>query len=644
MTESADVEFLLLGPLEARHDGMRLPLSGMRRRALLARLLLDADRLVSAETLLDDVWDKSSTPAALATLQSHVSQLRKVLGSRVQTRTRGYSLSLAGSVVDSVEFEREANLGTVALHNGEAASAAKILTTALRMWRGRALQDVEDRPWAQAEAARLEEVRALGSEHLLQARLDAGEHEEVVPDAEAAIACDPLRERRWAILIVALYRCGRQADALRAYQRLRQLLADELGIDPSPSLVALESAILHHDESLAAPAGDAAHRPASTSEDPLTRARALATARQWRTAVDDLVATDRLVPLGAEDLELLGDVAFMAGEQEVSITARQRAHFLWLDAGLTARAATAALLIVGNHYVRNRPLIAAGWYHKARRLLRNEPEGSARGVLALMGALIAMAQGQHEAAAMAAADAERIGKLYADRDIEAVGLALHGWALTRLGRRGDGQAMLDESLAMASSGRLGPIATGQICCWSTQALLGLGDLQRAAEWIDSIEASGIAGFPGDCRVHRAEVLRGIARLDEAETEAEAARFEVQAVDLLHAGIAHYELGMIHLSRGEFESSNRYFQHAAACGARVQPGLALLRLTEGNVDEAVRLIDGALLSAQGDPVLLSRLLPAAIQIADAAGESDTAASRMRDLEEFAARFARARVPS
>ena len=174
------------------------------------------------------------------------------------------------------------------------------------------------------------------------------------------------------------------------------------------------------------------------------------------------------------------------------------------------------------------------------------------------------------------------------------------------------------------------------------ALLGSGDFQQAAERIDSIESSGIAGFPGDCRVHRAELLRGLGRPDEAEAEAEAARSEVQG--LLHAGIAHYELGMIHLARGALEQSNRSFLHAAACGARVEPGLALLRLAEGNADEAVRLIDGALLSAESDPVSLSRLLPASIQIADAAGEPGFASRRMRDLQDRAGRFGPLRVSS
>jgi DNA-binding SARP family transcriptional activator len=636
MTASAGIEFLLLGPTEARRDGEPVALSGARRRALVARLLIDANRVVPAETLVADVWEDKTDPPAVATLQSHISQLRKVLGTCLTSDLGGYTISLDLAGADLVEFERQAQAGMAGLSGGDYSSALASLTQALGLWRGRALQDVADRSWAQPEAVRLEELRARSIEQLLQARLYVGQHEQVAVDAEAAVAEQPLREQRWAIMIQAFYQCGRQADALRAYQRLRNLLAEQLGIDPSPPLVALEGAILRQDQNLD-PLGRDRSDAAGWAPTQLSQGRTAARQRDWRSAYELLSAADHAAHLGAEDLELLGDVAFMAGQQEISISARQRAHSLWLDAGRAARAAISALLIVGNYYVRNRPVIAAGWYHKGRRLLQDQPEDSAHGVLAFTGALIAMANGQPEVAAASAAEAQRIGRAFADLNIETLGLALHGCALARLGRLDEAQPMLDESLATASTGELGAIATGQIFCWSTQALLAVGDYARAAEWIETIEASGIEGIPGDCRVHRAEVLRALGRPDHAETEAAAARSETQAVDLLHAGIAHYELAMIHLTRGDLQQANRSLDHAAACGAAVQPGLALLRLAEGDVDGAASMIDAALLDPAVDSPRRARLLPAAIQIATVAGLKDRAAERITELRQLANRY-------
>lgn len=252
-TRSKPIEFQMLGPTEARQDGKTIPLSGARRRALVTRLLLDAGRAVSSEALLEDVWGDEAPLAAFATLQSHISQLRKVLGDRLQRSTTGYILRLDAATLDAAEFEGKIANGASQLAEGAAEAAEQSLRQALRLWRGRALEEVADRPWAQPEAERLEELRRFAVEHLLEARLALGEREQVVPDAELAVEEYPLREQRWATLMVALYRCGRQAEALRTYQRLRILLCDEFGIDPSPLLAALEAAVLRQDPSLQPP-------------------------------------------------------------------------------------------------------------------------------------------------------------------------------------------------------------------------------------------------------------------------------------------------------------------------------------------------------------------------------------------------------
>ena len=640
LDRSTPIQFQVLGSTEARQVGQPIPLGGARRRALLTRLLLGAGRAVSTDTLIEDVWDGHAPPAASATLQSHVSQLRKVLGDVIQSSAAGYVLRLDVANLDAAEFERRYAIGASLLAEGDARAAVASLREALLLWQGRALQDVAHRQWAQPEAARLEELRSVAAEQLLQARLESGEHERVVPDAEAAVEEEPLREQRWSTLMLALYRSGRQADALRAYHRLRGLLLDGLGIDPSPPLTALEAAILRQDPILQPSVARPRPSPGSATADAgdtLARAYHAADARDWPRVCELLGAADRTTQLGESDLELLGDAAFMAAQQETSIAARQRAHALWLRAGDRPRAAVAALLIVGNHYVRNRPLIAAGWFHRGRRLLEDEPEGPAHGVLAYTAALIHLARGDPSEAVVAASESQRIGARFCQPDIEAVGQTLHACALIRLGPLEEAQAMLDEALAWAASGQLGPIATGQIFCWSTQALLAAADFARAAAWVEAIESSGIGGIPGDCRVHHAEVLRAFGQHDQARDEALAARKEIQAIDLLHAGITHYELGMIHLVRRELDLAERSFRHARACGGQSQPGLALLQFARGDTTGAAASITAALDGQSHDELRRVPLLSAALQIAVAVGHQAEAARHVRELEDIAGRF-------
>ena len=197
--------------------------------------------------------------------------------------------------------------------------------------------------------------------------------------------------------------------------------------------------------------------------------------------------------------------------------------------------------------------------------------------------------------------------------------------------------MLDEALAWAASGQLGPVATGQIFCWSTQSLLAVADFHRAAEWIEGIESSGIGGIPGDCRIHRAEVLRAIGQHDRAREEALNARAEIQPIDLLHTGIAHYELGMIHLVQREFDLAEQSFRHARACGAHSQPGLPLLQLARGDTAGAATSIQAALEDANHDELRRVPLLSAAVQIALSRGDNADAARHVRDLEAIAGRF-------
>jgi predicted ATPase/DNA-binding SARP family transcriptional activator len=242
------LDFGLLGPTVVVGETGEIAVHGGLRRRLLARLLVSANRPVPVDRLKEDLWEGNPPASAASTLKSHVSLLRKALGTdRLSHSDGAYVLHVYTDELDVTTFEQEASRGRDFLRSGDNIRAVEMLGRALGRWRGPALADVADTSWGEPEAVRLEELRVATVENWLEARLALGEHQGVVADAEAALAEHPLREGLWAKLITALYRCGRQADALQAYQRLRRILVDELGISPSPELVALEAAVLRQE-------------------------------------------------------------------------------------------------------------------------------------------------------------------------------------------------------------------------------------------------------------------------------------------------------------------------------------------------------------------------------------------------------------
>jgi predicted ATPase/DNA-binding SARP family transcriptional activator len=253
------MEFRILGPLEV-HDGsapVRVP--GAKERALLADLLVNAGRVVPADRLVEDLWGDDPPGNPANTLQGRVSALRRALGpagsGTVATRPPGYVLEAAPEQVDAGRLEGLVAEATAAAA-GDGPRAARLLEEALALWRGPALAEFADQPWAQAEAARLEELRLAATETLAELRLAAGGHAGLVGELEGLVAAHPTRERLRGQLMVALYRSGRQADALGAYTQAREVLAEELGIDPSPELQRLHQAILVQDPALEPAAGD----------------------------------------------------------------------------------------------------------------------------------------------------------------------------------------------------------------------------------------------------------------------------------------------------------------------------------------------------------------------------------------------------
>jgi predicted ATPase/DNA-binding SARP family transcriptional activator len=257
------MQFRILGPLEVLDDeGRPLALGGAKQRALLATLLLHGNEVVSVDRLIDELWGENPPDTASHILQVYVANLRKMLepararraaGGILRRQPPGYLVEVGPDELDLRAFLRLAVEGRAALAAGDPSSAAHLLRSALELWRGPALADVVLEVSGQGEVTRLEERRLAVLEECLDAELNCGRHAEVVGELQALVAADPLRERLRGQLMVALYRCGRQAEALDVYRSTRKTLAEELGIDPGPVLQELERAILAQASELAPP-------------------------------------------------------------------------------------------------------------------------------------------------------------------------------------------------------------------------------------------------------------------------------------------------------------------------------------------------------------------------------------------------------
>ena len=278
------IRYRVLGPLEVEDDGRLLELPGQRQRALLIALLVRANEVVSTEQLVDYLWGETAPKTATTSLHNAISQLRRLLGDALVTRTPGYLLKVEPEQLDALRFEDLLRRS----RDGDAATRAAHLREALALWRGSALIDVCYEPFASVEAGRLEELRLVAREELIDAELDAGGADRLVPELESLVASNPLRERLWGQLMLALYRSGRQADASQAYQNARRTLVAELGIEPGPALKRLHGAIIRQEVDVPA----AGSRPGASGDDQLLEVVAA-------------ILGGRLVPVLGEDAEAL---------------------------------------------------------------------------------------------------------------------------------------------------------------------------------------------------------------------------------------------------------------------------------------------------------------------------------------------------
>lgn len=314
----------LLGPLEVEGSDGRAALGGVKQRAVLAQLMLRPGRVVTVDRLVDVVWGDGAGDGARHTLQVYVSSLRRALAAVAPARRpilvragAGYRLDLDESEVDASLMDALARRGRAALEGGNPEDARAAFDAALTLWRGPALADFPDERWARAEARRLEESRVALTEDRIESDLALGRHGALVAEIEALVHEHPLRERLRGQLMLALYRGGRQTDALAAYREARTVLRDEAGLDPGPALRDLERRILAQDPGLHAQAGPMYAARAMGGEPPATIAWSGPDGRERSLALDPAVPRIAIGRLPGSDVLLDWDTAVSRAHAEI---------------------------------------------------------------------------------------------------------------------------------------------------------------------------------------------------------------------------------------------------------------------------------------------------------------------------------------
>lgn len=541
------MEFRLLGPMDVLDRGTALALGGLKQRALLARLLVTANRTVSVDRLVDDLWGDAVPDTAAKMVQIYVSQLRKLLPADVLlTRPPGYLVQVDPEAIDIVRFDRLRRTGRAALEAGEPATADSRLRDALGLWRGEALAEFAE-PFAQAERNHLHELRLACLEDRIEAELMQGRHAELVGELAAEAARFPLRERLHRQSMLALYRSGRHADALAVYEDFRRTLDDDLGLEPSLQLRELQGLILNQDPSLELQGATSGSRVDDGTGRDAVRAGFEALGRgAWDEAK---AAFERALAHGeeeeAEALEGWAQAARFLGEGDASLDARARAFRAYRGRGDSRSAArTAAWLAYDTVVFRGDDAVAQGWFGHAHRLLADDDETEEYGWLAFLeGEVALVAHGDAARAAEHAAQALDVGRRTGAMDLEVLGLSLIGLARVAAGQITEGMRELDQATAAAVAGELsGPHFAGTVCCHMIYACERVHDVERAAQWCDTVrgfsEEWSVPQLFGFCRAHYASVLTSRGQWNDAEAELTAASraFERGAPALVYESI------------------------------------------------------------------------------------------------------------
>jgi class 3 adenylate cyclase len=379
------------------------------------------------------------------------------------------------------------------------------------------------------------------------------------------------------------------------------------------------------------------------AESPLERARDAFRRHAWQQAYELFTAADAARGLSPDDLADLGEAAFASGQYTEAIQALERAYTAFTERNDAPHAAQVALALVIPHGARGAMAVAGGWLSTASRLLADQPDCTAHGQMAALEAdLETLLRGTFDRAAELAQRASEIGVRFGDRDLQMRALMIRGRECVNRGAVEEAIPLLDEAMAAAVSGELRPGTSCEIYCRTVGTCHRLGDYRRAGEWTDAAERGNarenIAHLTGECRTHRAAVLRVRGSWDEAEAEAKF----VCDYDLLldaggHKGQALQEIGEIRLRRGDFAATEDVFQQAANTGRTPQPGLALLRLAQGRPEDALSSIRNALASEIIDRLDRAGMLPAQAEIAIVIGDLDTARASAEEMDEIASAY-------
>lgn len=372
-------------------------------------------------------------------------------------------------------------------------------------------------------------------------------------------------------------------------------------------------------------------------DETLSSAKAAIERHDWREGFDLLSEIDK-GELGPSDLDALAEAAWWTAHIPESLSARERSFAGYLKEGDKQHAAMSALLLARESFMKGDMAVGGGWLARAERLLEAEPESVAHGYLQLSKAEMALHSPDLAAATTMAEKASEIGARFADRDLQAFGLAIKGVAQVSEGRIKEGMALIDEATVAAVSGELGPYATGIIYCMTISTCRDLADYRRAGEWTEAAkrwcERQSISGFPGVCRVHRAEIMSLQGDWAGAEQEARRAADEILRYNLAPiAAFGFYEIGQIRMRMGDLPAAEEAFEQANQMGMSPQPGISLLRLWQGRADAAAISINNAV-EQEANQLNRGRYLPVQVQIALAVGDIGTAKTATTELEAFA----------
>ncbi|HET9458213.1 MAG TPA: adenylate/guanylate cyclase domain-containing protein [Candidatus Limnocylindrales bacterium] len=385
-----------------------------------------------------------------------------------------------------------------------------------------------------------------------------------------------------------------------------------------------------------APAADAA------SDDPLLAGREALARHAWQEAFDRLSEADRAGGLSGADLEALAMSAFFIARADLEIETKERAFKAYQAEGDLLRAAYLALDLSKQHAYRGRTSIAGAWLRRAERLLEGLPEAYAHGYLALERSELARKGGDVEAAVAQAELAVEIAGRTGDGDLLANAMTALGALKIATGYPTDGLALLEEASVAAINGELSPFTTGVTCCTMIAACRDLTDYRRASEWTEATEKwcerQAVSGFPGVCRVHRAEVVALSGAWERAEQELRRATDELAAYNAIPPlADGWYAIGEIRRLKGDLAGAEAALREAHALGRTPQPALALIRLAEGKVRSAASAIIAAVRDETWDQWARVRLLPAQVEIAIAAGDRPTARAAAEELTRIVESF-------